>query len=242
MIATARRDFTVRSRETELMDSEAVGLEDYRACLRDLAAVNRLTRGYAPTLGFLARATRGLPKGSALSILDIGFGHGDGLRRMEAWCRRKGFDARLVGIDLNPSSAEIAAGATPAGSRIEYRTGDAFDLDLGSERFDFVVSALMTHHLPDSALARFLGVQERIARRGWFVNDLHRHRIAYHGFTWLSRLARWHRFVQHDGPVSIARGFRREDWERIIAAAGLPREAVRISWHMPFRLCVERLK
>ena len=43
------------------------------------------------------------------------------------------------------------------------------------------------------------------ARIGWFVNDLHPHALPYHFFRHWSGLARWHRFVQHDGPVSIAR-------------------------------------
>jgi hypothetical protein len=82
---------------------------------------------------------------------------------------------------------------------------------------------------------------ERTARRGWFVNDLHRHPIPYHAFRLMARAAGWHRFVQHDGPVSIARSFRRADWRRLAAEAGLGPSSVEIRWHVPFRLCVGRL-
>ena len=50
---------------------------------------------------------------------------------------------------------------------------------------------------------------ERHARHGWFINDLHRHPLPYHGFRLLARVMGWHRFVQHDGQVSIARAFKR---------------------------------
>jgi hypothetical protein len=45
--------------------------------------------------------------------------------------------------------------------------------------------------------------------------------------------------VRYDGTVSIARSFRRADWQRLIAAAGVPAE---VHWHIAFRLCVGRIK
>ena len=65
--------------------------------------------------------------------------------------------------------------------------------------------------------------------------------LAYQGFRLLSALMHWHPFVRHDGPLSIARAFRREDWERLLTAAGLEGTA-RVRWRFPFRYCVERTK
>jgi hypothetical protein len=53
---------------------------------------------------------------------------------------------------------------------------------------------------------------------------------------------RLHRFVQHDGPVSIARGFRPAEWGAMIEEAGVPPKGTAIIRRMPFRLCVERIK
>ena len=71
----ARTDFSRRAATPELMDIEPVGYADFRACLRDLAKVNRLTLGYRPTLAFLdsVLAAGGLPVGRPLSILDAGY-------------------------------------------------------------------------------------------------------------------------------------------------------------------------
>jgi hypothetical protein len=124
---------------------------------------------------------------------------------------------------------------------IDFRTGDVFTAELG-RRFDFVISSQMTHHLSDEVLVAFIQWMERTAVRGWFIGDLHRHAIPLHAFGLLARLAGWHRFVQHDGPVSIARSFRREDWQRLLAAAGQDPAAVEIRWHVPFRLCVSRIQ
>jgi hypothetical protein len=233
--------FARRSAEPELMDTEPVGFEDFRACLKDLAAVNSVTLARRPTLAWLARATRGMRPGDTLSLLDVGFGHGDMLRAVHGWSVARGFVPDLAGIDLNPWSAASAREATPRRMAIEYRTGDVFAFT-PDRPVQFVISSLFTHHLCDADAARFIAWMERAATRGWFVNDLHRHPLPYHAFRVMARLARWHRFVQHDGPVSIARAFRRADWLRLVADAGLDLAQVSINWHAPFRLCVGRLR
>jgi SAM-dependent methyltransferase len=235
------RSFAERSPETELMDTESVTLDDYRACLRDLATVNTLTLTHGPLLKWLDRATRDLKPGERVSIVDVGYGYGDLLRHIYAWSRRKGRAVDLVGVDLNPMSEPIARAATPPDVAIEYRTGNVFDFR--PERpIDFVISSQTTHHMTNEELAVFVRWLEQVTTRGWFIADLHRHPIPFHAFRFISWAARWHRFVRHDGPVSIARSFRRPDWERILRAAGVPPGAAEIRWHVPFRLCVSRLK
>jgi SAM-dependent methyltransferase len=234
-------DFRRRSSETELMDTEPVTFDEYRRCLQDLATVNTVTLTRRPILRWLERAMPQLALGQRVSLLDVGYGYGDVLRAIRDWSRRWGFALDLVGLDLNPMSEPIARAATPSDMAIDFRTGDVFTAKLG-RRFDFVISSQMTHHLSDEALVAFIQWMERTAVRGWFIGDLHRHAIPFHAFGLLARLAGWHRFVQHDGPVSIARSFRREDWVRLLAAAGQDAAAVEIRWHVPFRLCVSRIR
>ena len=233
-------DLATRSLEPEWMDDPAVDEATFRDCLADLAAVNSWTLARPPTLGWLAQATRGWPRGSRFALVDVGYGQGDMLRAIHRWATRRGFQPELIGVDLSPWSAPAARAATPPGMAIDYRTGDLFET--GFDRPDFVISSLVTHHLGDDQLVRFLRWMETTAARGWYVNDLHRHPLAYHGFRLLSSLMRWHAFVRHDGPLSVARAFRRGDWERLIAAAGLDRSSLTLRWHLPFRLCLGRLR
>lgn len=212
------------------MDGEDVGTADFATCLKDLAAANGLTLGRRPTLAWLA----GVVTVPDFSLLDVGFGHGDMLRAIA----RRWPAARLTGIDLNPRSAPAARRATPESLRIQYVTGDA--TTAGLPRPDYIVTSLVAHHMRDDELIEFLRWQEATAVKGWFVNDLHRHPVAYHGFAALAWAMRWHRFVRHDGPLSVARAFRRTDWEKLLQAAGITGAEVR--WRFPFRLCVGRLK
>lgn len=230
-----------RSDQTELMDTEAVSLEDYRGCLEDLAQVNSLTQTHEPILAWLGRAISTLPRTDTITLLDVGYGYGDLLRRIYRWGRRRGRHIDLIGIDVNPCSETIARAATQPDAQIDFRTGNVFDF--ASDRpIDFIISSQTAHHMSHEELVRLIQWMDCVALRGWFIADLHRHIVPFYAFWMLSRIAGWHRFVQHDGPVSIARSFRRADWEMIVREAGLDLSAVEIRWHVPFRLCVSRLK
>ncbi len=235
-------DFSHRSRRAEWMDDPSVSFDEFRACLVDLARVNVLTLAHRPTLRFLDRL---LPHARALGrpieILDVGSGYGDLLRQIAQWARRRSVDVSLTGVDRNPWARRAAIEATPSELDIEWVTADAFAY-APSRGVDIIVSSCLTHHLSDARVVGFLGWMEANARLGWFVNDLHRHPLPYHVFSWLAELARFHHFVRHDGPVSIARAFVAADWHRMLAAASIEPSEADVQWMFPFRLTVTRYK
>lgn len=227
-------DLSQRAMEPEWMDDPALPKDRYATVLRDLARVNVVTRAAAPTLWWLDRATRGM---AAFTLLDVGFGHGDMLRRIAMWAQRRGIRATLMGVDRDPRSAPVARAATPDMLGIAYRTGDAADVGMAP---DFVISSLVAHHMADEELVGFLQWMERTALRGWFVNDLHRNVLAWRGYQVLAALMRVDPIVRHDGALSVRRAFRRAEWEVLLERAGVPDAVLR--WFMPFRLCVGRLR
>lgn len=221
------------------MDAVEVSSADLAACLADLEVVNRLTRAKAPTFAFLERLTAGWPPGAELRLVDAGSGQGEMLRAIHRWATKRGLVPRLVGVDLNPGAALAARARTPDCMAIEWETANILHYRPAVAPH-VVTSALFVHHLEDKVIPPFLRWMEETATAGWFVNDLHRHPFAFHGFRLLSSLAGWHRFVRHDGPVSVARAFVRRDWDDYLAAAGI--DGADIRWHLPFRLCVGRDK
>jgi trans-aconitate methyltransferase len=218
------------------MDGHDVSEADFAACLADLARVNTLTLARPPTLNWLKKATRDL---HSFTLFDVGSGEGDMLRAIARWAQKQGKQARLVGIDLNPRAEPAARAATPHEMGIEYVTANVFDYAPASAP-DFIISSICTHHMTDGEIETLLRWMDENATRGWFNNDLHRHWFPFYGFAALAQLARWHPFVRHDGPISIARSFRHHDWRRLVVASGLPEESVSIRWHFPFRICVGR--
>ena len=231
-------NFAERAQLSEWMD-EPCSYEEFRDCLRDLAKVNRMVLAYRPTLNWLEQFAGRIA--GPLNIVDVGCGGGDMLRRIEGWARKRKIRVRLTGIDLNPHAARVAREFTDPGSSIEWLTCDAFQYQ-PSQPIDIVLSSLFTHHLSEDGITRFLQWMEGSAARGWFINDLRRARASYYLFKLLALGMRWHRFVRHDGPVSILRSFAPEDWKRYVEEAGTGADSVRIVDAWPARLCVARVK
>jgi 2-polyprenyl-3-methyl-5-hydroxy-6-metoxy-1,4-benzoquinol methylase len=231
-------DLSLRSGLPEVMDDEGIPEITYQRCLSDLTSVNRITFTHRPTLRWLAKATKPLPAGASFSVLDVAYGQGDLLRAIARWAEGRGLKVQLSGIDLNPRSAVAARRATPPETEIDYKTGDVFAYQPSTPP-DFIVSSQFAHHLPDAKVVELMKWFERNASQGWHFADLHRHAVPYYGFRILARLMGWHPIVSSDGTISIARSFRRREWQAFLRKAGLHAD---ISWHMAFRLCVSRIK
>jgi ubiquinone/menaquinone biosynthesis C-methylase UbiE len=232
-------DFSIRSAQSELMDTEKCTFEDFRACLRDLATVNSLTLAYRPTLQWFERLYRQgrLSGGKPIRIVDVGSGYGDMLRRVSTWAAKRGVTLQCTGVDMNPWSAKAAAAVKTAGA-IDWVTANAFSF-MPESGADIVICSLFTHHLSDAENVALVKWMERVTTIGWFINDLHRHLLPYYVFRGAVALSSFHRFVKHDGPVSIARSFIKKDWREILKQADV---SARIEWRFPFRLCVGRVK
>ena len=222
-------DFSRRAAGPEIMDDDRLDAATYAAVIADLARVNSITLARPLTINWLKKQTKSL---DSFSVLDVGFGHGDMLRAIAAWARRAGKRVRLVGVDLNPRSAPAARAATSPDDGIEYVTGQAEDIDF---KPDFIISSLVAHHMGDAELAGFILWMQAAAARGWLINDLHRHPLAWLGFQALARLFGWHPIVRHDGALSVRRSLVRSDWTKLLKMAEI---AAEVRWHIPFRWTV----
>ncbi len=226
----------LRSLDEEQMDAADLDPATYARVLADLARVNTITLARRPTLVFLDQLCRQRPPQGPLKILDVGFGDGDMLRTIARWAKRAHVDVDLVGIDLNPKSAANARAATPADITIDWQTGDY--AARAGEGWDIILSSLVAHHMSHAQLIAFLHFMDREAKRGWFINDLHRHTFAWFGYPLLARLLFVHRIVREDGQLSIARSYRPHEWPPILEEAEVNATVCR---RFPFRLCVQKI-
>ncbi len=223
----------------EEMDAAELPPARYARVLADLSRINGLTLARRPTVGFLERIrARGL-NAKPLRILDVGFGAGDMLARVARWGEARGVSLDLVGVDLNPKSAPVAAAKLVGTARLI--TGDY--RDLAGQGWDIILSSLVTHHMTRAQRIEFLRFMERECARGWLVNDLHRQRLPFAGYPLLAGLALVDPIVRRDGQLSVGRSFRRAEWQAMLADA-LPDTAseCRIFRSFPYRLCVERIR
>ena len=236
-------DFSKRDTTPELMDTETVPYEELRGVLKELTKANELSLAYRPTLAFFKRLAREgrLAGNQPITIIDAASGYGDMARKVDGWAARNGVNVEIIGVDMNPWAARAAKEVTASGRPIKWVTADLFDFRPEGGA-DIVISSLFTHHLPNPKLVRFIRWMEETARIGWFINDIERHPLPYYFIKAAFWATRRHRFMRHDGPVSIASAFKRKDWVHILQEAGLPQGAAPIEAWTPFRLCVSRIK
>ena len=209
------------------MDEETQTEAAFRSALRDLEFLNRITFAYYPVLGWLDRIVRERSL-KTLSVLDVGAGGGDMLRRIAAWAEKRGIAVELTGLDRSPWAGEAARAAGTPG---QWITADLFTLD-ETARYDVVIASLFAHHLPDPELTRFLRWMEARARIGWLVSDIHRNFIPWLALWAGTRILRLDPMVVHDSTASVSRAFHKADLRRVADGAQVD---ARIAWHPLFR-------
>jgi hypothetical protein len=230
----SRREFALR----EWMDGPTT-FAAYRSAALDLEHVNRLTMGHVFAQEFLAQMLkRHKVTNEPLHGVDVGCGHGDGLRALGRWAAKKSVPLRLTGVDRNAYAARLARERdrrehVSAGT-IAWVTGDLFTVELARPA-DVVISSLLAHHLSDDEIVRLLQWKAANARLGWMVCDLQRSERAA---MWFARATRWMRLdamVQHDGPVSFRRALTVAEWRVLVEKAGVNADVRDVGWG---RVCV----
>jgi len=224
------------------MDDPDVSGAALEQALTNLRQINTLLGGYRASVTVLDPLLR---SESSLRVLDVGSGTGDYPARFVRRGRRHDASVEAVGVDLNPVTvgrgrawldATLPASLRP---RVRLDLGDALALPYADNAFDVSHAALFLHHFHGDDAVQLLREMARVSRHGILVNDLHRHPLAYAGIWALSRLVRMSPMVQHDGPISVLRGFRKGELATLAYEAGLPRPTVR--WHWAFRWTVSTL-
>ena len=238
-------EFKVRSTQTEQIDDPAIVDERLTDALDQLRVVGRRLGGYSSLMSILGpqlAVRRGLPT----RILDVGAGMGDFAEYLMVWATRQRLDVHVTAIDLNPRTV-AHAGATLdrrlphfQRDRIKVETANALDLPYPVESFDFVVSSLFLHHLSDADAVIALQNMNRVSRHGVIISDLHRSRIAYHGFKAIAALLNMAPMIRNDGPISVLRGFSAKELRALAVAANLP--SPKLSWKWAYRWVLSSIR
>ena len=236
MASLSLPDLTDRCLASEWMDDFSVDEHHLRGALRDLRLINRLLGGYRATNTMLDPL---LSERSSLRLLDVGTGSGDYLVHLVQRGATFGCRVDATGIDLNPMTVGLgrahldACLSSTLRSQVRIDIENALRLPYPDNAFDVAHAALFLHHFDSANAVQLLSEMARVSRMGLVVNDLHRHRLAYLGIWGLSRALGLAPMVQHDGPMSVRRGFRRPELATLAHQSGVG--APHIRWHWAFR-------
>jgi len=219
-------DTPERIDEPELIDDDHQPYADFRASMTDVQRANRFLGG-TPVVTRQAkiwlRAAKSDPAFASrpVTFLDVATGSGDLPTAIVALARREGVPVRILGLDFSPPILRFAREEVGAENDIRLVRGDAFRLPFAGASVDYVLCSLAFHHFGFEQSVVALREMERVARRGWLVNDLRRAWSAWFLFRAVSTLTRMNRLTRHDGPASVLRAYSLPEYRAMPEIFGL---------------------
>ena len=223
-----------RCHRAEWMDREGNTRDDLEAALSDIAMANRYLGGVAALLDAAGPHLKPYADANAVEILDVGTGGADLPEALVRHARRRGIAVRVTAVDLDPTTAAVAAQWVVGEPAIRVVRADARRLPFRERTFDLVCASLFLHHFLEDEIVSLLRGMAAACRGIVLVNDLQRHRVPWAFIAAASRLTRRHPMFVHDAPLSVLRGFTGDELARLGGRAEL--RDVRVGRHWPFRL------
>jgi SAM-dependent methyltransferase len=237
-------DFSRRSYEKELLDRNDIPFEDIRQNMKELDYINTKLGGHNITLQGIKAMMKNInnrlkDNGRKISIVEIGCGGGDNLRVIRKYCEKKNVPVELTGVDINPHCIEFAR-ARKENAGIEFITSD-YELVKFRQKPDIIFSSLFCHHFTDEGVVNILKWMKENSATGFFINDLHRHALAYYSIKWLTKFFSKSYLVKNDAPLSVMRGFKKSELKMFRLRSLLPHQSnneggnFQVKWKWAFR-------
>ncbi|MFP4509847.1 MAG: methyltransferase domain-containing protein [Spirochaetaceae bacterium] len=206
------RSFRHRTWMYELMDDPDSDVDRLHRTLRQFRIINRvLTRVHRPLVRLVLDD---MVEQRPYTLLDVGAGDGDIARRLVRTARRRGLDLRVTCIDADARVASWCRQACAGYPEIEVLHTTHNDL---TQRFDYVFSNHVLHHLADKEAESFLASMDSITVRRVVISDLARSAPAHTAYSIVSLIAFHRSFARTDGLRSIRRAFTRNELEDMLS-------------------------
>lgn len=215
------------------MDNVNFQGEEMRNLLTDLKFVNQYLGGHTISLNGILKLLRSKAKTQTITLLDIGCGDGEFLRKCVKFAEQNNFGLQCIGVDFNKNILEYAENQSEDFPNIKFQKVDVFLEPELLPNCDIAVCTLFMHHFKNEEIESLLKTLLKKTKRGVIVNDLQRSHIAFQLFKIVSFLFLRTKTAKFDGLVSIARGFKKCELKAI--AARIPNQKSEIRWRWAFR-------
>ncbi len=225
--------FKQRSYKKELLDGDSIPDKDLFQNLKELDVINNLLGGYNMTFSALKKI---LTKEKTSTIVDIGSGGGDTLKRISAWSKANDYTVNLFGIDLKQSCVNYALENHPDAS-IKFICDDYRNINTHLVQVDIIHACLFCHHLTDLQIIELIQFAQT-HQATLVVNDLQRNRFAYYAIRLLTKLFSKSYLVKNDAPLSVLRGFKKQEWLQLIERAGAKNYSVHYKWAFRYEVII----
>jgi 2-polyprenyl-3-methyl-5-hydroxy-6-metoxy-1,4-benzoquinol methylase len=218
-------DFSIRADSLELLDQPGIPAADIKRNLYELSIINQKLGGHAITLdGFFRLAN----KQNQIQVCEVGCGGGDNLKAIEKKAKKLFPGLSFTGIDINADCIQVAENINwekPA----RFLVNDYKKVHFESKP-DIIFCSLFCHHFEENEIIDMFRWMSKNAGSGFFINDLHRHPLAYHSIRLLTSLFSRSYLVKNDAPLSVLRGFKKKELVVLLNKAGISNYTIRWKW------------
>ncbi len=215
-----------RSTELEIMDLPNPDPSEIRLAIYEIERINHFLQGFNQTLEDLIAFS---PSNTPLEIQDWGCGSGDLLRKILKWTQTKPYHFTLQGFDNDPQTI-LYAEEHSKNSLIQYKCIHVLSPEIKPDSTDIVISCLFTHHFKEEDWIILIKKMYSVCRKGVIINDLHRHPIAYHAIGLLTKWFAKSYMVRNDAPLSVAKGFKKNELISMLIKSGITQYKIRWVW------------
>lgn len=215
-----------RSYQKELLDEELIDSSLLFQNLMELNFINRYLGGHRISVKGISSL---LKKQPIQHLMDIGCGGGDALMAMYQYSERNKLNLRFTGSDLKADCISYAQQYCAKVSAIQFKQEDFRSVLNADATIQAVHAALFFHHFSEDDIVAFLKTC-KAHKVAVVINDLERNIIAYYAIKWLTRFFSSSPLVKHDAPLSVARGFKKKEWEAILKSAGIENYELQSCW------------
>ena len=219
-----------RTNDPEIMDDFAMEGEILREALDKIAKINQLLGGNQLTLQGVQELIHSIDKSQIITIVDVGCGNGDMLRKLADFGFQNNYNFNLIGIDANNFTINYAQKLSESYSNISYQCEDIFSIAFDNLKYDIVLCTLTLHHFKDNEIENLLKVFYNNSRIGIVINDLHRNIISYRLFQALCFVFGLNKMSKQDGLTSILRGFKKEELINFSKKMNLKKYTIQWKW------------
>ncbi len=219
--------FKYRSKQGELLDAAGIPTNALEKNLRELDFLNRTSGGHLASLSGIKKLLNGKrSKNDVYHITDLGCGSGDALKQMAKWARKNRIRFQLTGVDKKPQVIRYMKLHCRKYPEIQGIASDYKDFLNRIQKTDIIHCALFCHHLSDDEIVSLLKKMKEIASVGFIINDLQRNPLAYFSAKIMTGALNGTYLSKHDGPVSVLRGFKQNELEKLLKKAGIEKYAI----------------
>lgn len=227
-----------RSSQEEILDDLTLHGAELGVLLSDLQRVNTLLGGNKITCNGIALLLEDKDPSVLITIIDIGCGDGAHLRTVARYGEKHNYNFKLIGVDANPHILAEAKKRSKAFPEITYHRVDVFKLNESELTFDIAICTLFLHHFKSNDIEVLVQSISDKAKVGIVINDLHRSWVAFWSFKLFSNLFLRSSIAKHDGLVSVARGFKKEEWKKILSTATHVTSSIKWKWAFRWQVLV----